>query len=186
MSEEKSKKELIAETFLKFFLQHGMVQTIINDVAKELHMSKKTIYKYFRGGKEDCLYFIFSNIASESLKQLENELKNFSDPQEKMIFSLKHIFGLAVPYVLGNAAVKEEDYLIENQIVGESFRDVFQDKLKMIIQEGNEKDKFHVKDIELSFRFIYGIITESMVIVHQNPNRNILNEVTEAILKVLK
>lgn len=186
MSEEKSKKELIAETFLKFFLQHGMVQTIINDVAKELHMSKKTIYKYFRGGKEECLYFIFSNIAAESLKTLEKNLRNISDAQDKLVFSLKHIFGLAVPYVLGNAAVKEEDFLLENQIVGESFRDVFQDKLKMIIQEGNEMEIFHVDDIDLSFRFIYGIITESMVIVHQNPSRNILSEVTEAILKVIK
>ena len=58
MSEEGSKKDLIAETFLKFFLRHGMVQTIINDVAQELHMSKKTLYKYFPGGKEECLYYI--------------------------------------------------------------------------------------------------------------------------------
>ncbi|WP_371804704.1 TetR/AcrR family transcriptional regulator [Candidatus Lokiarchaeum ossiferum] len=186
MSEEKSKKEIIAETFLKFFLQHGMVQTIINDVAKELHMSKKTIYKYFRGGKEECLYFIFSNIATESLKHLENDLNDIPDPKEKLIYSLKHIFGLAVPYVLGNAAEKEEDFLLENQIVGESFRDVFQNKLKMIIHEGIEKKEFHVKDVELSFHFIYGIITESMVVVHQNPKRNIVNEVTEAILKILK
>ncbi|MHA1919105.1 MAG: TetR/AcrR family transcriptional regulator, partial [Promethearchaeota archaeon] len=62
-SSNSKKKEEIADMFLKFFLKNGMVKTIVNDVAKELRMSKKTIYKYFKGGKQECLYFIFSKIA---------------------------------------------------------------------------------------------------------------------------
>ncbi len=131
------------------------------------------------------MYYTFRNIAAESLKKLEKDLTSITDPEEKMIFSLTHIFDLAVPYVHGNAAAKEEDYLVENQIGSVAFRDIFQDQLKKIIHEGNELDQFHVEDVELTFRFIYGIISESMVIVHQYPNRYILDDVIHIILKIL-
>ena len=50
------KKQEIADKFMEFFLRHGMVKTIVNDVSKELHMSKKTIYKYFNGVlKDKCI-----------------------------------------------------------------------------------------------------------------------------------
>ena len=189
MSEEgsKSKKDLIAETFLEFFLQQGMVPTIIGDVASFLHMSKKTIYKYFPGGKEECLYYIYRNVAAESLQKLEIELNtiSISDPQKQLITTITHVYDLAAPAVIKNAAEKEKDYMIENQIVGDAFRDVFQVPLRRIVQEGMDRGTFQVEDIDITLRFMYGIITESMVLIHQNPEKNLLKETIQGILKIV-
>jgi len=184
----RSRKDLIADTFWKYFLQHGMVQTIINDVANALHMSKKTLYKDFPGGKEECLYYIFQKIALDSLKQLEKDLSlvSDSDPEEKLIIAVTHVYNLAVPYVIGNAATKEKDYMLENQIVGDAFRDIFQNQLKRIVQEGIDKAAFQVEDIEVTLRFIYGIITESMILIHQDPEKTLLKDTIQGILKILK
>jgi len=186
MSEEGSKKDLIADTFLKFFLRHGMVQTIINDVAQELHMSKKTLYKYFPGGKEECLYYIYRNVAAESAKKLEEELSTISDPRNQLITTITHVYNLASPAVIANAATKEKDYMLENQIVGDAFRDVFQDPLRRTIQEGMDTGAFQVENIDVTLRFLYGIITESMILIHQDPEKNLLKETIQGILKILK
>ena len=68
------KKQEIADKFMEFFLRHGMVKTIVNDVSKELHMSKKTIYKYFKGGKQECLYFIFSKVGQQARLIVEKDI----------------------------------------------------------------------------------------------------------------
>ena len=76
--------------------------------------------------------------------------------------------------------------MIENQIVGDAFRDVFQDPLRRIIQEGMDRGAFQVEDIDITLRFLYGIITESMILIHQDPEKNLLKETIQGILKILK
>ena len=83
------KKQEIANKFMEFFLKHGMVKTIVNDVSKELHMSKKTIYKYFKGGKQDCLYFIFSNIGQQARIIIEKEIINLATSWEKIEYLIR-------------------------------------------------------------------------------------------------
>ena len=78
------KKQEIADKFMEFFLRHGMVKTIVNDVSKELHMSKKTIYKYFKGGKQECLYFIFSKVGQQARLIVEKDIMKLPSSWEKM------------------------------------------------------------------------------------------------------
>jgi AcrR family transcriptional regulator len=52
------KKDEIAQVFMKIFQEYGMRKIIINDVAKELGMSKKTIYKYFTGGNPEAFFLL--------------------------------------------------------------------------------------------------------------------------------
>ena len=184
-SSNSKKKEEIADMFLKFFLKNGMVKTIVNDVAKELRMSKKTIYKYFKGGKQECLYFIFSKIAQQSRINLEEDIMKLPNCWKKIESLVSSIFDVSVPYVLGNAADKEEDYLLENRIVGNAFRDVFQDFFIKILNEGIAQNEFSDSNAEQTFNFIYGIILESMIMIHDDPNVNVLDSVLNTIRKIL-
>ena len=65
------KKKAIAAKFKEYFFNYGMVDTIISDVTQDMHISKKTFYKYFPGGKQECLYYIFFEIAKQSKKEIE-------------------------------------------------------------------------------------------------------------------
>ena len=64
MSDSQKKEEIAkCKNFMEYFLKFGMKKTIVDDVVKSLGMSKKTIYKYFKGGKEEALYFFYRKIA---------------------------------------------------------------------------------------------------------------------------
>ncbi|TFH27942.1 MAG: TetR/AcrR family transcriptional regulator [Promethearchaeota archaeon] len=71
MDDNSEQKKLdIAAKFKECFFTYGMVDTIVTQVTQDMHISKKTFYKYFKGGKQECLYYIFANIAEESLSEL--------------------------------------------------------------------------------------------------------------------
>ena len=179
------KKQEIADKFMEFFLRHGMVKTIVNDVSKELHMSKKTIYKYFKGGKQECLYFIFSKIGQQTRILIEKEIMNLATSWEKIEYTINKIFEILVPYVLDNVADKKDDYIAENLIGGNAFKDVFQDLFIEILNEGINKNEFSIIDAKQTFNFIYGILLESMIMIHDDPAVNILDQVIITVRKIL-
>ncbi|MHA1510668.1 MAG: TetR/AcrR family transcriptional regulator [Promethearchaeota archaeon] len=179
------KKQEIADKFWEFFLRHGMVKTIVNDVSKELHMSKKTIYKYFKGGKQEVLYFIFSKVGQQTLIIMEKEISNLHTSWEKMEYIIHKIFEISVPYVLDNVADKEEDYVTENRIGGNAFKDVFQDLFIEILNEGINKNEFSINDAKQTFNFIYGILLESMIMIHDDPEVNVLDQVILTVKKIV-
>jgi len=179
------KKQEIAEKFWEFFLKHGMVKTIVNDVSKEMHMSKKTIYKYFKGGKQECLYFIFSNIGQQARIIIEKEIMNFVTSWEKIEYTIKKIFEIFVPYVLDNVADKGEDYIAENLIGGKAIKEVFQDLFIGILNEGINNDEFSIGNIRQIFNFICGIISESMIMIHNDPDVDVLDQVLLTVKKII-
>ena len=179
------KKQEIADKFMEFFLRHGMVKTIVNDVSKELHMSKKTIYKYFKGGKQECLYFIFSKVGQQARIILEEEIMNLPTSWEKIEHFIRKIFEISVPYVLDNVADKEEDYITENRIGGNAFKDVFQDLVIKILNEGINKNEFSISNAKQTFNYIYGILLESVIMIHEEPEVNILDQTILSVKKMI-
>ena len=179
------KKQEIADKFMEFFLKHGMVKTIVSDVSKELHMSKKTIYKYFKGGKQECLYFIFSKVGHQARLIVEKEIMKLSTSWEKMEFLIQKIFEISIPYILDNVADKEEDYITENRIGGNAFKDVFQDLFIEILNEGINKNEFSISDAKQTFNFIYGILLESMIMIHDDPDVDVLDQVLLTVKKII-
>lgn len=179
------KKEEIANEFMTYFRKYGMKKTIVDDVVKSLGMSKKTIYKYFKGGKEEALYFFFRKIADLHVEHLENELNLIPSSQEKLGYVIKQIYSISRPHVEANVA-DAEDYVIENEIVGSAFQDAYQNIVKKLLISGIEAKEFKQMDVELIIHLIYGMVLESMKLIHQNHSRNVEDEVIDAIGKILK
>lgn len=179
------KKEEIANEFMTYFRQYGMKKTIVDDVVNSLGMSKKTIYKYFKGGKEEALYFFFRKIADLHVENLETQLNAMPTAQEKLGFVIKQIYGISRPHVEANVADKD-DYVIENEIVGSAFKDAYQNIVKKLLVAGMESKEFKKQDIELIIHLIYGMILESMKLIHQDHARNVEDDVIDAITKILQ
>ncbi|MHA1520263.1 MAG: TetR/AcrR family transcriptional regulator [Promethearchaeota archaeon] len=184
------KKREIAAKFKEYFFNFGMVDTIITQVTSDMHISKKTFYKYFKGGKQECLYYIFALIAEESLTELT--LKNLGDSsfQDQFHSMLKHIFPIVIPFVAGNKAQIEADFLLENQIVGEAFKDIFGPVIKNLLMQGKDAGEFKFRDLDLIYDAVTALIRNSMVSIHQNLASaekllEIEDETIKLILKIL-
>lgn len=63
---------LIVKTATAMFTQHGCRRITMDDIAKELHISKRTLYEYF-GNKEELLTACFQSM-SDHMKQCRQEL----------------------------------------------------------------------------------------------------------------
>lgn len=180
-----SRKEVIAGKFFNFFLQNGMVDTIISDVASSLHMSKKTIYKEFPNGKEEILYYIYARLAKKKVSGWILSLSNLSTISEKLYTLLSLIFDTAVPHVLRNVAKSDYDYLLENRIVSSAFKDVFGHLIIEYLHLGKKENEFIIDNVLLVFRFISSIMSEAMVYIHETKNTEIKKDVLTQIFKLL-
>lgn len=71
-------KALILEEAQKQFFTHGYSKVLMADLARQLGMSKKTLYQYFRG-KEELLHAVVKNYL-EKLQQEVEQLLQQNEP----------------------------------------------------------------------------------------------------------
>lgn len=65
-------RQLIVKTATTMFTQQGCKRITMDDIAKELHISKRTLYEYF-DNKEELLVACFQTM-SDHMKQAQQEL----------------------------------------------------------------------------------------------------------------
>ena len=54
-----------------------------------------------------------------------------------------------------------------------------------ILNEGINKNEFSINDANQTFNFIYGILLESMIMIHDDPDVNILDQVISTVKKIV-
>ena len=177
------KKEQIVQTFEKHFKHHGFKKTSVDDIAAELQISKKTIYKYFNS-KEKIFYFIISRVAKGLSKKTEKKLAGFSTYEEKIVQLINQIFEETRKWLQkGNDAF---EFKYKYEISELAFKEAYNEIIRKWIQEGIKNQEFQSVNIELIVRFINGLFSESMKLVSANPELRIEEEVRNAVLKLLK
>ncbi len=83
MNKRLEKKNLIAEAAKSLFVKYGYSKTSLDDIAKEAHIGKGTIYYYFES-KEDIFFTITENQIQSitqrlKIKRLERRIRNHED-----------------------------------------------------------------------------------------------------------
>ena len=76
-------KDQIADSFQKRFNYFGLKKTSVDEVAKELHISKKTIYQNF-STKEEVFYYVVSRVARQYRVSMEKDIEAYSSYQKKL------------------------------------------------------------------------------------------------------
>tara|TARA_B100001250_G_C19561632_1_gene683567 strand:- start:109 stop:711 length:603 start_codon:yes stop_codon:yes gene_type:complete len=72
-------KEQVQESALTLFTRYGLKSVNMDDLAKELRVSKKTIYQVYNS-KEELVLSLFERISKEWNKEVELLLKKPSNP----------------------------------------------------------------------------------------------------------
>ncbi len=81
-------KEIIVESAMKMFVSQGIKAVRMDDIARELSISKRTLYELF-GDKEELIYQSIKHYAQQ-LKARRDELtREVNNPLEAMILSLR-------------------------------------------------------------------------------------------------
>ena len=82
------------------FMQHGFQRTTMDDIAKELRMSKKTIYKHFKT-KTDLVRAVFIRIRNDLASQIETIVNGENNIMAKL-YQISGIFSMRVAAISSN------------------------------------------------------------------------------------
>ena len=176
-----SQKEEIATSFQKHFEHYGYKKTSVDDIAKELKISKKTIYQHF-STKEEIFYYIVSKVAKQYLNRMAADLKELPTATEKLDQLVRMIFAESRKWLKQNDAF---EFKYKYDIAGLAFQDAYNDLLAELVREGISAGEFREGPVDLTVRFINGIISESMKILSSNPELVVEEEVIAAINRLL-
>lgn len=178
-----NKKDEIAEVFKKHVTHFGYKKTSVDEIARELKISKKTIYKFFNT-KEKIYYYIISKVAKQLCKKMEKDLTKLKTEEEKVDQLITIIFTETKKWLKdGNDAF---EFKYKYEIAELSFKEAYNELFKKLIANGIENNEFSNVNPELVILFINGIFSESMKLVSVNPDLNIEDGVKIAIFKLLK
>jgi AcrR family transcriptional regulator len=174
-------KEQIAETFERHVAQAGYAKANLDEVARELHISKKTIYVHFDGKREIYAYIVERQAAREQvrLRGMVAELPNHRAKAEAL---LKYVIGSARAHI---AETSEAEWLQEYEIAADAFAKANGDLLREVVAEGIAAGEFAAGDADLAEKMITAMVLEYVVMVNSDPSFDRDEELVERISRFI-
>lgn len=182
MDDTSAQKEAIADAFKRRFNHFGFKKTSVDDISAELHISKKTIYQYF-STKEEIFYYVIKQVARQYLRKMEGDLAALSSAKDKLAQLIRLVFAEARPWLRENDAF---EFRYKYEISELAFKDAYSELLGRLLQEGIDAKEFAPAPIELTVRLIQGMISESMRLVTSNPELDVEEHLSGAVLKLVQ
>ncbi len=171
----------IAEMFKKYFHHYGFKKTSVDDVAAELHISKKTIYEYF-DSKEAVFSFIIQGEAEQAAKAMSRRLDGITTVTERMQMLIHMIFDNASLYLKSGQGLDLHD---RDDMANKVFQTAYESILMKVVEDGLHTGEFHLPDDDLSPSLVKSVIQRALQVMRQDPDSRVEHPTTVAVLKLL-
>lgn len=166
------------------FMNHGFHKTTMDDIAKELRISKKTIYKHF-SSKDELVRAVFIRIRNDLSGQIEGIVNGEGDAVVKL-YKISKIFSNRAATITNKWLNDLQYYAPDVWREIEEFRiKMMQKNMTMLVEQGKEEDLI----ISAPTSLIMGIIISSVhgvvnpeFILHNNISLNSAAEMTLGIV----
>lgn len=136
-------KDKILDAVARLIERYGLKKFTVDEVAAELHISKKTLYQYFKG-KDEMIREYFEEILASDRQSVLNTLQRQSDFPEKIhaIVYSSHRYRLPVS-VLNEAEQFYPDEWVKIKQLKQFKLDAFRQLLKQAADEGILRPDVH-------------------------------------------
>jgi AcrR family transcriptional regulator len=177
-----TRRDEIAEGFKRRFEHFGFKKTSVDDVARDLRISKKTIYEHFNT-KEEIFYYVVFRVATRLRDGMAVELEGFDTNREKVHALIRMIFEQSRKWLKsGNNAF---EFRYKYRISELAFKDAYADLVRELLENGMAEGEFSGGSPQMTLLFIQGIIKEAMDMVVADPDVELEQEVIRAVDKLL-
>jgi len=157
-------KDEIALTFMGLAVRHGFRRTAVEDVAKALRISKKTIYEYFPS-KEALLEYALELGALQQRRRVESLLTETTALGRSL-----EITRIALSDARDGFAENPGAELVEPPEIQTRVNDrVYGPMVRDLLNEGVAAGEFQIADVELTSRFVQAIGMEALRQIHDDP-----------------
>lgn len=181
------KEEQIIKSARKLFEKYGYKRVSMDEIAKEAHVTKKTIYNYFKNKEEILKYFI--NEEVQNMKQIvettEQENKSFFENLHKTIYELlkyikKRNF---IQIIIEESETFKNPIIIENlKVINYAIQNYIKEKLEIAMKQG----QINVSNVDVMSFLIYKMYVS--LLLEWNDEKGKLDEelITDTIVNLLK
>jgi len=174
-------KQQIAEAFERQLARVGYDRTTLDDIASELHISKKTIYVHFDGKRDIYAHLVAGQAAREKMRLAAAvaTLPSYSARVEAL-----------VSFVLQSARghineTGRDEWIREYEIAADAFRQANGELLRELIDAGMEAGEFARGDVVFAERMIAAMVLDYVKWVNDDPAIDHDSELIERIYKFL-
>ena len=157
-------KDEIALTFMGLTVRYGFKRTAVEDVARALRISKKTIYEYFPS-KDAMLEYALELAALQQRRRVESLLTETTALGRSLEITRIALSdaraGFAANPGLDLAEPPELQTRVNDRVYGPMIRD--------LLEQGVAAGEFEVADVDLTSRFVQAIGMEAVRQIHDDP-----------------
>lgn len=174
-----NQKEQIAETFERFVGRYGYAKTTLDEIAKELRISKKTIYVHF-DGKREIYEHVVGRIADQERLRMRALVSTLPTTRKKVEALTRFVISSARAHI---EETTEDEWMQEYEVAGDAFRKAHGDLLRELIDEGMRSGEFPPGDANLTEKLVAAMVVEYLVMVNADPSYDRDDEVIERLLR---
>lgn len=174
-----STKERILHVFEEHVSRKGYSGAILDEVARELRISKKTIYVHY-DGKRDIYAHIVARQAMREQMRLASVVAALPSYAARLEALLKEVLTTARTHL---AKTSEAEWLEEFEIAGDVFRKATGDLLRDLVAGGMEAGEFGEGDPDFIEKMVGAMIVEYLLLLNADPGYDRDDELVRRIIK---
>lgn len=171
-------KQRITDAFERRVESDGYDRANLDDVARELKISKKTIYVHF-DGKRDIYAHVVARTAQRMKAQLAASVAPLPTFRQRMEAAVRSLLNVGRTHIAGTS---EDEWLREYEIAADAFRKANGDLLRELVQGGMDAGEFRTGDASLVEKMVAAMIVEYLVLVNADPSYDRDTELLERIV----
>jgi len=173
-------KDEIALSFMGLAVRYGFRRTAVEDVAKALGISKKTIYEYFPS-KGALLEYALELAALEQRRRVESLLTETTALGRSL-----EVTRIALSDARAGFAQSPGVELVEPPEIQARVNDrVYGPMIRDLLEQGVAAGEFEVADVELTSRFVQALGMEAVRQIHDDPGSHPEEATVEAIRRLI-
>ena len=174
-------RQQIAEVFRRRVDEVGYARTTLDDVARTMRISKKTIYVHF-DGKRDIYAYIVERQAAGEKRRLGAMLAALPTNAAKVEAALRIVIDMGRRHV---EETEREEWLAEYEVAADAFRKANGDLIRELIQAGMDSGEFGPGDAELVERMVAAMVIEYLLAVRDDVTYDRDEELVARILRFI-
>lgn len=159
-------RERIADVFERRVETCGYAGAVLDDVAREMRISKKTIYAHFSAGKREIYAYVVERIAREQRARMHSAVKRLTTNRAKIQALLEMLLSMGRGHI---AETSTAEWLAEYEIAADAFRKANGELLRRYVRKGMESGEFAAGDPEFAESMIAAMMLAYLMLVNEDP-----------------
>jgi len=171
----------IAEVFRRRVEEVGYARATLDDVARSLKMSKKTIYVHFDGKREIYAYIVERQAAQEKAR-LGAMLAALPTCAARVEAAVRIVIDAGRRHV---EETGREEWLAQYEVAADAFRKANGDLIRELVQAGMDAGEFAPGDAALVEQMVTAMVIEYLLLVREDPSCDRDEELLTRILRFI-